>query len=471
MNTDERILIVDDDPDILTAGRLLLKRHYGEVVTCPAPDQIPALLKENSFRAILLDMNFSPGASDGSQGFEWLGRIMAIDPEAVVVMITAHGSVDLAVQAMKRGATDFIAKPWDNDRVIATLSAATELKRGRRPALNSSSTSAPANSAPGSTRLLGTSAAMNEVHSLIRRAAPTDANILILGENGTGKELVARALHEQSRRADRAFVSIDLGAVPESLFESELFGHRKGAFTGATADREGRVTAASGGTLFLDEIGNISPHLQARLLTVLEQRRLTPLGSTESIHVDVRVIAATNLPPDALRDDATFRQDLLFRLNTVEIQLPPLRGRTEDIPEIAEYYARLYAEHYQRPYRPLASAALDAARAHPWPGNVRALRHAIERAVILAEGESIEPADLQLDTPLNASRSSNALESSLPEQRAAGSESGEDLHLERAEKRMVAAALERHGYNISKAARDLGLTRAALYRRMEKHGL
>lgn len=484
MSSDKQLLIVDDDDDILTAGKLLLKRYFGTVITSNRPEQIPQLMAEYAFDAVLLDMNFSPGESNGQQGFRWLKRILTIDPDMVVVMITAHGGVSIAVEAMKQGATDFIAKPWQNERVIATLSAAVQLHESRSEATRLKRSNAMLVEASVGVRqsLLGTSKAMASVHSMIRRTAPTDANVLILGENGTGKELVARELHQHSLRSDNIFMSVDLGAVSESLFESELFGHQKGAFTGAAKDRVGRLVAANGGTLFLDEIGNIPLHLQAKLLTVLEQRLVTPLGSNQALAIDVRVIAATNISREALSNEQKFRQDLLFRLNTVEIHLPPLRQRAEDIPTIAHYYARQYSRKYRKAEKPFSKAALAAALAYHWPGNVRALRHAVERAVILSEGEQFEAADLQLDVTAAPQHHSNANASlpspnnhEIPERSA--SETGAildtvpgQLHLEKMEKHLVEVALKRHHYNVSKAAKELGLTRTSLYRRMEKYG-
>ena len=359
---DGRILIVDDDEDILTAGKLLLKRHYAEVITCNEPQRIPGLLAQQDFDAVLLDMNFGPGESSGREGFSWLERILAIDPQAVVVIITAHGGVDVAVEAMKLGATDFISKPWQNEKVVATLSASVKLRRTRTEADQLKRTNRALADVVGAPRqpMLGDSPAMHELRSLIERSAPTDANVLILGENGTGKELVARALYQQSRRADRVFMSVDLGAISETLFESELFGHRKGAFTDASNDRIGRLQAANGGTLFLDEIGNIPLHLQAKLLTVLEQRQVLPVGANKPLAIDVRLLAATNLGREELNDQNRFRQDLLFRLNTVEITLPPLRERREDIAGIARHYAEQYCRKYARPPREFSDSALQA---------------------------------------------------------------------------------------------------------------
>ncbi len=459
-----KILIVDDDEDILTAGKLLLKREFGYVHGCSDPNEIPSLLSANQFDAILLDMNFSPGESSGEQGFLWLQRILELDPDAVVIMITAHGSMDLAVEAMKLGATDFVGKPWQNEKVIATLSAAVKLRASRAETESLKRRNRALVSASGGSEqaLMGHSPAIREVLSLIERSAPTDANILIMGENGTGKELAARLLHQRSRRAENVFMSVDLGAVSETLFESELFGHRKGAFTGANSDRIGRLEAANGGTLFLDEIGNIPLHLQAKLLTVLEQRRVTPVGSNESIRIDVRVISATNVPRDQLADESRFRQDLLFRLNTVELTLPPLRERREDIAEIATHYASLYARKYHKPELSFSPGALEAMQEYDWPGNVRALRHAVERAVILAESGTYELGDLQL----TGKGGEAATHQAAPQQSVP-----DDLNLERVEKRTIESALKQHRYNISHAAKELGLTRAALYRRMEKHGL
>lgn len=464
-----KILIVDDDEDILIAGKLLLKRHYGSIVTCSNPENVPDFMAEHSFDAILLDMNFGPGESSGKQGFHWLSRILEIDPQAVVVMITAHGGVNVAVEAMKQGATDFIAKPWQNEKVIATLSASVKLRQSRSEAETLKGTNKTLAKAVSQSQqpILGNSTKMREVMSMLDRTAPTDANVLILGENGTGKELIARELHARSSRADRVFMSVDLGAVTESLFESELFGHKKGAFTDAREDRTGRLQAADGGTLFLDEIGNLPLHLQAKLLTILEQRRAAPVGSDKSVPFDVRVIAATNLPKDKLRDEDTFRQDLLFRLNTVEITLPPLRQRNDDIPEIARYYAGLYAKKYGQSAKKFSDDAMNAIKSYSWPGNVRALRHAIERAVILSQQAEFFAADFQLEAP---PEQAGSLSTSKESEEATLSES-DDLNLERQERRTIEHALKKHRYNISHAARDLGLTRAALYRRMEKHGL
>jgi len=455
------ILIVDDDEDILVAGRLMLNRMFAQVTTCRRPETIPELLDRHRFDAVLLDMNFGPGEFSGKQGLDWLEKILNIDPELVVVMITAHGNVDTVVEAMKRGATDFVAKPWQNEKVVATLSSAVALHRSRIEAKSLRQTNralVEAVSAPGG-NIIGQSKAMRDVFGIVGLAAPTEANVLILGENGTGKELIARELHHKSVRFDRVFLSVDIGSISESLFESEMFGHRKGAFTGATEDRPGRFQAANGGTLFLDEVGNLPLHLQAKLLSALEQRKVTPVGSDQPEEVDVRLISATNVSAEALRDEERFRPDLLFRLNTVEIALPPLRERRDDILPIAQHYLAMYSRKYNTSQKSFSVPAEKAMREYDWPGNVRALRHAVERAVILTSNDVVEPGDLQLNYGIISSRPETA--EAVPVV----------LKLDELEKATIERALRKHGFNISHAAKELGLTRASLYRRMEKHGL
>lgn len=459
-----RCIIIDDDPDIALSARLLLRDLFAEVAAFQDPGEALAAMERELPDVVLLDANFGRGATDAAEGFRWLSEILKRDPQAVVVMITAHAGVGVAVEAMKRGATDFVSKPWSNERLLATVRTAAALRTSRAEVVTErrkvETIAAP--TAGGETPLLGDSPAMARVWSLIERAGPTDANVLILGENGTGKELVARELHRRSRRAGQVLVSVDLGAVAENLFESELFGHVKGAFTDARADRIGRMQAADGGTLFLDEIGNMPLHLQPKLLTALEQRQVTPVGANKAAKIDVRVIAATNCPSDQLSDESRFRQDLLFRLNTVEIDLPPLRERREDILPLADHFIALYAKKYGKPARVLPPDVAGALTRYDWPGNVRALRHAAERAVILADGDAFTEADFSL------SRASSPVRAAAPAPAAAPRD---DLNLERVEKQMVEEALKKHSYNISLAAAELGLTRASLYRRMEKHGL
>ncbi|MEM6638357.1 MAG: sigma-54 dependent transcriptional regulator [Pseudomonadota bacterium] len=454
------IFLVDDDQDVLKAGRMLLEREYDAVHPVSHPEALPPPGERP--RVVLLDMNFGPGQTSGEEGLRWLSRLLRTTPEEVVIMVTAHGDLGTAVQAMKRGAADFVTKPWQNERLLATVRAGVTLASTRAEAqtLRGQNTALSAASAGAPQPMIGQSPAMRGVLDVIDRAAPVDANVLVLGENGTGKDLVARAVHRASRRADAPFVAVDLGAVPESLFESELFGHKKGAFTDAHQDRTGHMVAASGGTLFLDEIGNVPLHLQAKLLGALEQRRITPVGSTKSEAFDVRLIAATNLAPDKLADPECFRQDLLFRLNTVEIQLPPLRERSADIRPLLEHYLPHYEQRYGKPSRAIDSDVVSALTAHDWPGNIRALRHAVERAVIMARGAAYTLEDFSLPVTAKPALDTSA-ELALTD----------SLNLEALEKRAVSTALKKHGFNISRAAKELGLTRAALYRRMEKHGL
>ena len=451
----ELAVIVDDDPDIALAARLALRDMFKEIATLPSPQELPEFVKSRAPDAILLDLNFERAATDGSEGLDYLARIMTGDPEAAVVIITAHGAVSVAVEAIKRGASDFVAKPWSNERLAATVRSAAALRRTKLEARQERGRSSEI--AQGSeTPLLGESEAMQRVRALIDRAAPTDANVLILGENGTGKEIVAREIHRQSRRNGQPMVSIDLGATAESLFESELFGHTKGAFTGAAGDRMGRLKAADRSTLFLDEIGNLPLHLQPKLLTALEQRQVVPVGSNRPVPIDVRVVAATNLNSERLSDEERFRQDLLFRLNTIEIHLPPLRARRADIPLLLDHYLKLYERKYDRPDRLVPAETMEALVKHDWPGNVRALRHAAERAVIMADGTSYRLDDF----PLPA----------RPEAALISMSSG-SLNLDQLERQMIERALRMHHFNISLAATELGLSRGALYRRMEKHGL
>jgi DNA-binding NtrC family response regulator len=448
-------LVVDDDPDIALAARLVLRELFDTVDTLSAPSELPDYMKSQRPDVILLDLNFERGATDGREGLDYLGRIMALDPDSAVVIITAHGAVSLAVEAIKRGASDFVAKPWSNERLLATVRSAAALRRSRLDAQVERGRAAELGQ-PTGTPLLGHSQSMQRVRALIERAAPTDANVLILGETGTGQEIVAREIHRLSRRSDKPMLSIDLGATSESLFDSELFGHVKGAFTGASGERMGRLKAADGSTLFLDEIGNLPIHLQPKLQTALEQRKVVPVGSNRSVPIDVRVIAATNLTAEQLADTNRFREDLLFRLNTIEIHIAPLRERREDIAVMLEHYLALYARKYDKPERLLPQELLKALVAYDWPGNVRALRHAAERAVIMADGPSFALEDFPLQS-----------RSSAPAVPVVGA----SLNLEQFEKQMIERALRMHHFNISLAAGELGLSRGALYRRMEKYGL
>ena len=369
---DAKLLIVDDDPDVLLAARLLLKRHVDAVDIEKNPEKLPFLLNTNRYDAIVLDMNFQRDVSSGREGFAWLDRILDINPSARVVLFTAYGDVEMAVRAMKAGAADFVLKPWQNDKFLETIRGAVDSGRQKEgKAEPGKPTSKQANK---STNIIGS--AMRPVLDTVERVAPTDANVLILGENGTGKDLIARVIHEQSNRRTGPFVSVDVGALTESLFESELFGHVKGAFTDAREDRAGRFEEAHGGTIFLDEIGNLTPAQQARLLTVLQQRQVTRVGSNKARPVDVRLICATNADLNERVADKNFRQDLLYRINTIELPLPSLRNRPADIEPLAEHFAKKYAKQYGRPVASLSPALLAEMKQYRWPGNVRELQHA-----------------------------------------------------------------------------------------------
>jgi DNA-binding NtrC family response regulator len=403
-------------------------------------------------------MNFAIGANTGAEGFKWLERSLARDPAMVVILMTAYGDVTTAVKAIKAGATDFVLKPWQNEKLLATVTAGLQLRKSRDEVAQLKERNRELGSGRrlGADSIVGTSGAMNRVLELVRRAAPTDANVLILGENGTGKELIARAVHEQSRRRSEVFVSVDLGAVSESLFESELFGHRKGAFTDAREDRAGRFQAASAGTLFLDEIGNLSTQLQSKLLRVLEERTVTPLGSDQSKSVDVRLICATNRPIAAMSRSGEFREDLLYRINTIEVTIPPLRERTEDIAALVGHFVDVYARKYGLTAKLVTPGALKRLEAHSWPGNVRELRHAVERALIMSDGPVLDAHDFFF----SGGNAGAADELDLDE-----------LKLDSVEHQVIRRVLAKHSGNVSRAARELGITRASLYRRMEKYGL
>ncbi len=457
-----KLLIVDDDPDVLMAARLLLKRHFQHVDIEKNPERLPFLVTNGKYDAILLDMNFTRDVNSGKEGFDWLDRILDIDPAATVVLFTAYGDVEMAVRAIKAGATDFVLKPWENDKLLATLHTAVSNRAKQatdKPDGDALPTGAAGRLQAGPPKsLIGQSAAMQQVFDTIERVADTDANILILGENGTGKDLVARAIHQRSGRQAKPFVPVDLGALSESLFESELFGHVKGAFTDARDDRAGRFEEAQGGTIFLDEIGNITLPQQARLLTVLQQRTVTRVGSNKAKAVDVRLICATNAPIYEHVAQKLFRQDLLYRINTIEITLPPLRERPEDIQPLVEHFLALYRKQHNRPVTGISPALLKQWQQYAWPGNVRELQHTIERAVILARGTLLDVSDVQ-----GGVDRSGTLSGASPVR--------ETLQLEDMEKRLIQQALHQHNGNITDVARVLGLSRQALYRRMEKYDL
>jgi two-component system response regulator HydG len=447
--------MVDDDEDVLLAAKMLLKKYNYHVIIEKNPNKIPFLLNNDTYDVILLDMNFTKDTTSGKEGFEWLAQIRERDPQAVVIMITAFGDVEMAVRALKEGATDFILKPWQNEKLIATISTAIKLKKSYNEVdkLKKAKQMLEEQISQPFRDIIGQSTAIKEVFTLIDKVAKTEANILILGENGTGKELVARAIHQKSLRKDNSFVAVDMGAITETLFESELFGHKKGAFTDAREDRPGRFELANGGTLFLDEIGNLSMALQSKLLTALQSRMVTRVGSNNSTEVDIRLICATNMPLHQMVKDGRFRQDLLYRINTVEISIPPICERVDDIPMLASHFLNYYSRKYRKDVTSIAPEAITKLKKYPWPGNVRELQHAIERAVIMADSTTLQESDF------------------LFSRKGSDAPTADTLNLDEVERAAVAKAIQLHNGNISKAADELGLTRASLYRRMEKYGL
>ena len=453
-----RLLIVDDDKDILMAARMFLRQHIEIVHTEPDPQNLPLLLKNDNYDVILLDMNFTRDATSGKEGFHWLNVILEHDPSSTVIFITGYGDIELAVQGIKEGATNFILKPWDNKKLLATIETSLRIRESKVELENLKSTQKVliADQDQAYSNLIGKSQAMKKVMNLAHKVAKTDANVLILGENGTGKEVVARAIHRTSQRHENVFINVDLGAITETLFESELFGYKKGAFTDAKEDRAGRFEAATKGTIFLDEIGNLSQNLQSKLLSVLQSRKVVRLGSNKEIPIDVRLICATNMPLYQMVNEGKFRQDLLYRINTVEITLPPLRERLDDIEPLVEYYLDVYCKKYKIQRKRVNPGTLKRLQMHDWPGNIRELQHAVERAVILSESTVLEPQDFFMDD-----NSQNKDDGFDPE----------NMNLEEVEKVLVRKVIDKHGGNISRAAKELGLTRASLYRRIEKHGI
>jgi len=452
------ILIIDDDDDILYSARLLLKQYYAIVHIEKNPELLPTLLSNLKYDVILLDMNFSGDTTSGRQGFHWLNEILKLDPSMIVILITAYGNIEMAIKAIKEGATDFVIKPWQNEKLLATVSSAMKLSRSNNEIneLRSRQEVLSEDLDKNFHDIIGTSPSMKEIFNVIQKVSKTDANILILGENGTGKELVARAIHRNSNRAKDVFLNVDMGAITESLFESELFGYVKGAFTDAKEDRAGRFEIASGGTLFLDEIANISPNLQSKLLTVLQNRQVTRIGSNVAKSVDFRLICATNASINELSHQKQFRQDLLYRINTVEIKLPALKERKEDIPLLCQHFLKIYSSKYNKKTKEISSNAFNKLMDYPWPGNVRELQHAIERAIIMTDASVLGPNDFLLSS-MEGNRNEGI---NFP-----------SYQIDEAEKLLIIKAISRHAGNITKAAKDLGLTRASLYRRLEKYGL
>jgi DNA-binding NtrC family response regulator len=447
-----RLLLADDQPDVLEALRLLLKGEGYEIATAGSPAAIVAAIEAREFDAVLMDLNYARDTTSGREGLDLLPRIQALDATLPVVVMTAWGSVDLAVEAMRRGARDFVQKPWENERLVSIVRTQVDLGRALRRGQRLEAENRALRDQPRS-NIIAESPAMQPLLQMIARVGPADANVLITGENGTGKGVVAQALHAGSGRAGRAMVTVNAGGLPEGVFESELFGHVKGAYTDAKADRVGRFELADGGTLFLDEIANVAPSQQIKLLRVLETGEFERVGSSKTRRVDVRLLSATNADLTEEVAAGRFRQDLFFRLNTVEIRVPPLRERREDIPLLAVHFLRQHAQHYRKRLTGFDTATLKALTAHPWPGNVRELDHAVERAVLMSQDSVIRLADLSL---------------------RAGTEGAsriEDMSIEDVEGLLIKKAMARYDGNVSHAARALGLSRSALYRRLQRYGL
>ena len=450
-----KILIVDDNKSVLSALALLLQGEFSSVKTSTTPSLIPSLLSEESFDVILLDMNFTQGVNSGEEGIRWLSEIKKLSPGTEVVMFTAYGEVDIAVKALKEGAFDFITKPWENDKLIATLKSAFRLRMSNAEIAKLKKREGQLKKVicgTDSTSLVGKSPAVAQLLSTIRKVAHTDANVLITGENGTGKELIAREIHRLSERRNEIFVGVDVGALPETLFESELFGHAKGAFTDAKEERMGKFQLAENGTLFLDEIGNIPLHLQSKLLTAIQTKKITPIGSNHEIPVNIRLICATNARIDELVAKGEFREDLYFRINTIHIESPPLRNRTGDIGLLANYFLELLAKKYHKNGLTFSQGALNKIEKHAWPGNIRELQHAIERAIIMTDGKEITANDFIFKPP-------RKLVDDSPET------------LEEMEQRMINRALEKHNGNLSATAEQLGIARQTLYNKMRRYGI
>lgn len=442
-----QILVIDDDADVLTAMRLLLKPQVKEIVTEKNPGNINLQIESKKFDVIILDMNFNGLVNTGNEGIFWLNKIKKASPETAVILMTAYVDIDLAIRGLKEGASDFLVKPWNNEKVINTITSLVKTGKSKSKKKNTITAS--------SQPIIGESEAMEDVFTKIRKVGPTDANVLILGENGTGKDLIARALHDNSHRKDQPFVKVDVGSLTASLFESELFGYKKGAFTDAREDRKGRFEAANGGTLFLDEIGNISIGQQVRLLTVLQNRQVTPIGSNDAIPIDIRLVCATNVAPQVLADEKKFRKDLIYRINTVDITVPPLRHRDTDIVLLAKYFVAVYEEKYNKEPFDFDPAFLKKLKAHDFPGNVRELQYILERAVIMSDGNVLQPEDLVF------SSIERTVETPKPQ----------TTNLDDLEKNTILRVLSQNKGNISKSAKELGITRAALYRRLEKYEL
>ncbi len=451
------ILIIDDSKSVLESLKIFLDDHFENVTTIGNPNQIPGLIRNADYDVILLDMNFGTGRNTGNEGFFWLKEILHLDPAAVVILITAYSDVELAVRAIKEGAVDFVAKPWENNKLLATLRSAYHLRRSKLEIkkLRQSQRHLIESITRDFIMVKGSSASMKKILDTVDKVALTDANVLVTGENGTGKELIAREIHYKSNRRNEIFMRVDLGSLAESLIESELFGHVKGAFTDAKEDRTGKLEAASGGTLFLDEIGNLSLSSQSKILSILQHRTVTPLGSNKNIPVDIRLISATNRGLPTMIEEGLFREDLYYRINTIHIEIPPLRERKEDIPELAGHFFRYFKDKYNKPGLRISGQTMKQLADYGWPGNVRELQHSVEKAVILASSEVLVPADF------------------IPEKTESFTtmDPGNPLTLENVEKQAIIHAIRHSRGNLSQAAKILQIGRQTLYNKMKKYNI
>ena len=448
------ILIVDDNKSILSALEILLIPEFQTVTTLSDPNQIPTELRKKDYNLVILDMNFNAGINTGNEGIYWLGRIKESNPEISVVMITAYGDIELTVKALKMGATDFFLKPWDNNKLLATLRSALQLNWSKKEVsqLKEKEKGLKTEINRDQKFIIGSSAQLMQVLNMVRKVAKTDANVLITGENGTGKELIAHEIHRLSERSNEVMISVDMGAVSETLFESELFGHVKGSFTDARDNRPGKFEVADKGSLFLDEIGNLPYHLQAKLLAALQNRRISRIGSNQTIPIDIRLICATNKNLEQMIGEGSFREDLLYRINTIQIEVPPLRERGNDILILADFFLKKYASKYNKPNLKINQQAQDKLMKYTWPGNIRELQHTIEKAVILSEGSVLKAEDFFM-RPVIQGRNSDT-----------------ETTLEEMEKRMINQAIDKNNGNLSAAAEQLGITRQTLYNKIKKLG-
>ena len=450
------LLIVDDNKSVISALEMMLQYEVEKLISISSPKRINEVLEKNDIDIVLLDMNFQAGINSGNEGLFWLKEILKHDSNISVVMITAYGDVELAVKALREGAIDFILKPWDNEKLLATVNAAWKLRTSRKEALilKNDNQFLKKEIKRGEEKIvLGASPTMINVMNIVRKVAGTDANVLITGENGTGKELVAREIHNLSKRSNELMVNVDMGSITESLFESEMFGHVKGAFTDAKEDRTGKFEIAHKGTLFLDEIGNLSLQSQAKLLSVLQNRHIVRIGSNRQIPVDIRLICATNCNLHTRVSEGLFREDLLYRINTIQIEVPPLRDRVDDIPVLAFHFLRVYSEKYNKPGKRLSTQSLEKLANYQWPGNIREMQHSIEKAVILADSSVIGPSDFTF-----SSSSKGSVEDDI-------------TTLEEMEKKLIAESIRKHANNLSIVAFKLGITRQTLYNKLKKYDL